>query len=205
MTSRNPAATRTRSILDARVITGPTLGLVQFARHLPPHAHLHIALLSPDADTPLPPISLLARSARLSVRRRIESHPSDPRVIPRACDIARATGATIIQSHTYKPYLIALAQRRLLGIPRIGLHQGWTAENFKVRVFQSINRVMLPRADRVVAVSSDSEQLSLDAGCTPSHTTMIADAVDAADFTCAKNRTAIRHAWGALQKLLAEV
>jgi glycosyltransferase involved in cell wall biosynthesis len=114
----------------------------------------------------------------------------------RAHDLAREVRANIIQSHSYKPHLIALALRKLSGMPWIGFHHGWTAENLKVRAFHSLDRFTLPRADRIVAVSRDSERLVLEAGCPRERTVMITNAVDAADFACGEGRAALRAAWG---------
>ena len=186
---------RILSLLDARVISGPSRGLIQLARNLPPHAHLHLALLAKNLDVVLAPIAAAAGNARLTVHRLVESSAYDPRVILRAKEIATRVGATIIQSHSYKPHVIAYALRAALRIPWIGFHHGWTAENRKVRLFHTLDRLTLPRADRVVAVSSDTERLLLAAGCAPARTVMIANAVDARDFDCSHDRASIRREW----------
>lgn len=191
MNSRPPTM-QILSILDARVITGPARGLIQLARHLPPGARLHIALLAHDADSPLPPIAEEAGDAPLTVHRLIETHAYDPRVIARATELARDIGASIVQSHSYKPHLIAMAVSRLTGTPWIGFHHGWTAENLKVRLFHALDRATLPQADRVVAVSREGEQWMLDAGCAREQVAMISNAVDPADFSCSESRASIR-------------
>ena len=187
---------RLLSILDARVITGPARGLIHLARQLPEHAHLHLALLAPDESTPLPPIAEKAGAgARITVHRLVEHHSYDVGIIARARTLAHQVGANVLQSHSYKPHVIAIALRRLMGIPWIGFHHGWTAENRKVKLFHGVDRFTLPRADRVVAVSSDSERLVLEAGCPRERTVMITNAVDADDFVCRDDRGAIRRAW----------
>jgi glycosyltransferase involved in cell wall biosynthesis len=191
MNSRPPTM-QILSILDARVITGPARGLIQLARHLPPGARLHIALLARDENTPLPPIAEEAGDAPLTVHRLVETSAYDPRVIARATQLARDIGASIIQSHSYKPHLIAMAVSRMTGTPWIGFHHGWTAENLKVRLFHALDRATLPQADRVVAVSREGEQWMLAAGCAREQVTMISNAVDPADFSCRDSRAEVR-------------
>ena len=180
------------SILDAKVITGPVRGLIHLARHLPPGAWLHIALLRSNRDEPLPPIEAAARGAPLTVHPIYESSSYDPTVILRTRDLAREIGARLIQSHSYKPHVIAMGVRALTGIPWIGFHHGWTAESLKMKAFHALDRVTMPRANHCVAVSTHSEQLLLGVGCPRKTTTMITNAVDPADLVSDQTRDEAR-------------
>lgn len=170
------------SILDAKVITGPARGLLHLARHLPDTMHLHVALLRPRGTGPLPPLAEQARSGRLTVWALEENSPFDARLLLRARELARQIHADIVQTHSYKPHLIGAALRVAYGAPWIAFHHGWTAENLKVRLYHALDRLTLPRADRVVAVSRSSECLVLSIGCRRERTLMITNAVDAADL-----------------------
>jgi glycosyltransferase involved in cell wall biosynthesis len=184
------------SILDARVVTGPARGLIHLARHLPPWLRLHVAVLRDRGAGPLPPLEEHVSGGRLTVWPLVEHGSYDPGVIVRARDLARKLDARIVQSHSYKPHVIALAVRAMYGAPWIGFHHGWTAENLKVRLFHVLDHLTLPRADRIVAVSRSSEQLVLGVGCPRERTVMITNAVDPADLASDVPREAARRELG---------
>ena len=55
--------------------------------------------------------------------------------------------------HGYKTDLLGLSVGRSLGIPVIAVSHGWTAQDFKVRLYEKLDRICLRRMDRVVCVS----------------------------------------------------
>ncbi len=180
------------SILDAPVVTGPARGLIHLARHLPTEVHLNVAILRGRGAGPIPRLDDAARG-RMTVFEIQERGPYDPWILKRALEIARSVGAGVVQSHSYKPHLIAMFLRLARRIPWVGHHHGWTAENTKVKVFHRIDTMSLPRADRVVAVSESARTLVRTEGVRADRVVLIPNAVDLEDLqtenTAASART----------------
>jgi glycosyltransferase involved in cell wall biosynthesis len=62
-------------------------------------------------------------------------------------------GANVLCCHGYKADVVGLLAGRRVGIPVIGVSHGWTAETWKVRLYERLDRACLRRMDRVVCVS----------------------------------------------------
>lgn len=69
------------------------------------------------------------------------------------CDHLRQARADILVTHTYKPNILGRVAARRVGIPCVAVSRGWTWENLKVRVYETMDRFNLRFVDRVVAVS----------------------------------------------------
>lgn len=59
----------------------------------------------------------------------------------------------VLVCHGYKAGLIGWLAARKIGIPAIAVSRGWTAENWKVALYEKLDRVMLRRMKKVVCVS----------------------------------------------------
>jgi glycosyltransferase involved in cell wall biosynthesis len=142
-------------LIDTKIVGGPGKGLFQFltnAHRLMPQgfeptvAHFRYGdevteFERAAASRNVPLLDLPARS------------PLDREALALAAATIRARGCNFIQSHGYKSHLYAAFLKNMLGLPWIAFAHGWTSENAKVRLYHSIDRLLLPRADVVVAVS----------------------------------------------------
>ena len=79
----------------------------------------------------------------------------DPLVIGAARRLARDKGIQILESHGYKSHVVCLALKLMLGLPWIAYVHGWTSENFKVEMYNRLDRWIVRFADRIVPVSRD--------------------------------------------------
>lgn len=61
--------------------------------------------------------------------------------------------ADVLLTHSYKPNLLGRIAARRVGIPVVSVSRGWTAENWKVRRYEQLDRFNLRFMDHVVAVS----------------------------------------------------
>jgi glycosyltransferase involved in cell wall biosynthesis len=61
--------------------------------------------------------------------------------------------ADVLLCHGYKADLVGRPAARLAGVPVVAVSRGWTGETLKVRWYDRIDRLFLPRMDRVVCVS----------------------------------------------------
>ncbi|MBL8604384.1 MAG: glycosyltransferase [Myxococcales bacterium] len=183
------------SFLDAPVVTGPARGLIHLGRALPPSVRLHVAILRGRGAGPVPPLDTLSGGA-LTVHTLDELGPFDPTLFVRAARLARELKARVLQSHSYKPHLLALATSKVLQIPWVGHHHGWTAENPKVKRYHQLDAWSLPKARRVVAVAQSAADIVAREGVTPGNIVVIANAVDARDLQSSLDREAARAALG---------
>ncbi len=183
------------SILDAPVVTGPARGLVHLARALPSDVQLHVALLRGRGAGPVPRLDEISGGA-LVVHELQERGAFDPGVVAQAVALAWRIGARVVQSHSYKPHLLALAVRAARRIPWVGHHHGWTAENDKVKRYHRIDAWSLPRADRVVAVAESARDIVMREGVAGQRVVVIPNAVDAQDLQSPHDRDGARAALG---------
>src|SRR5438132_2536255 len=84
--------------------------------------------------------------------------------------------------HGYKTDLLGLWVGRKLGIPVIAVSHGWTAQDFKVRLYEKLDRLCLRRMDRVVCVSQKQADKVIASGTPAERVVVIRDAVQAARF-----------------------
>ncbi len=77
----------------------------------------------------------------------------DPAPIREVHRIMREGGYNLIETHGYKGHLIGYCLSRFAGIPWVAVAHGWTAENWKIEVYNALERFLLKRADAAVAVS----------------------------------------------------
>ncbi len=189
------APTVVLSFLDAPVVTGPARGLIHLARALPPDVRLHVAILRGRGAGPAPPLDVLSDGA-LTVHEIQERGAYDPTIVARALSIAWQINARVLQSHSYKPHLIAMAVRAAKRVPWVGHHHGWTAESEKVKRYHRIDAWSLPRADRVVAVAQSAREIVVREGVQPDRVVVIPNAVDARDLETPMTRGEARAAMG---------
>lgn len=189
------APTVVLSFLDAPVVTGPARGLIHLARALPPDVRLHVAILRGKGAGPVPPLDEISGGA-LTVHEIQERGAFDPTIVANAVRIAWRVGARAVQSHSYKPHLIAMAVRAARRVPWVGHHHGWTAENDKVKRYHRIDAWSLPKANRVVAVAESARRIVEHEGVSADKVVVIPNAVDAKDLTTPLTREEAREKLG---------
>lgn len=62
-------------------------------------------------------------------------------------------GIQLLCTHGFKANSVGVFAKALAGIPQVAFCRGWTAETFRVRVYEALERRLLPFADRIVCVS----------------------------------------------------
>jgi glycosyltransferase involved in cell wall biosynthesis len=137
------------AVIDGYRLTGP--GKQLLASTGPGlDARVRLAVFQRRAS-PTPFILTARRSAPvLSIRDRF---PGDPRAMTQLLHHARAADVDVVQTHGYKPNVIASILARRFGRPWIAFLHGETYENAKIRLYYRLERLALRRATRVVVVS----------------------------------------------------
>lgn len=88
----------------------------------------------------------------------------------------RRSKPDVLLCHGYKADLIGRRAAQHVGVPVIAVSRGWTAETWRVRLYEALDRHDLPMALHVVAVSAAQADQVRAAGVPGSHITVIHNA-----------------------------
>ena len=94
----------------------------------------------------------------------------------------REWDADVLCCHGYKADIVGLLAAHRAGVPVIAMSHGWTAETWKVRVYEAIDRAVLRRMGRVVCVSEGQAGKVRRAGVRADRVIVIRNAVRADRF-----------------------
>jgi glycosyltransferase involved in cell wall biosynthesis len=91
-------------------------------------------------------------------------------------------GADVLCCHGYKANLLGRMAARRQKLPVVAVARGWTAENFKVRLYERLDRFHLSWMDEVVCVSEAQAARVRRAGVRPDLIHVIYNAIDPMRF-----------------------
>jgi len=91
-------------------------------------------------------------------------------------DLLQAQHASVLICHGYKSNLLGRLAARRVGVPVVSVSRGWTGENFKVRLYDRLDRFHLRYMDAVVAVSDGQAAKVLRTGLARDKLTIIRNA-----------------------------
>lgn len=149
--SSAPASTILILIATER-ISGPLKGILQCLRHLDRSRYRPVlCVLRPRRAGPSD-AEEEARRCGIPVEVLEQSGAFDWRLMGQARRMALEHGATLVQTHGYKTHVLGLFLKRSVGVRWVGFEHGWTAENWRVRLYHRLDW-LLRYADRVIAVS----------------------------------------------------
>jgi glycosyltransferase involved in cell wall biosynthesis len=94
----------------------------------------------------------------------------------------RERNADVLCCHGYKAAVVGLLAARRACVPVIAMSHGWTAETWKVRIYEMLDRACMRRMDRVVCVSEQQAQKVRCAGVRADRVVVIRNAVRADRF-----------------------
>jgi glycosyltransferase involved in cell wall biosynthesis len=89
----------------------------------------------------------------------------------------RRLRARVLCCHGYKADLLGTLAARRAGIPVLAVSRGWTGEDWKVRLYEAIDRLVLRWVDGVVCVSEGQARKVRDAGVKPDRVVVIHNAI----------------------------
>jgi glycosyltransferase involved in cell wall biosynthesis len=97
-------------------------------------------------------------------------------------DLLHRLRADVICCHGYKGDLIGRWAARSVGIPAVAVSRGWTAESFRVRLYEFLDRRVLRGMDRVVCVSQGQAAKVKKAGVAAERIRVIPNSIDTQRF-----------------------
>jgi len=106
----------------------------------------------------------------------------DYRAIPVVREYLKEHRIDIVCTHEYRSHVIGMMARRGTKARWVAFSRGWTRENLKVRLFQSLEKVLIRFADHVVAVSGAQRDYLRRLGVSASKLSVVHNAIDVTDL-----------------------
>jgi glycosyltransferase involved in cell wall biosynthesis len=92
-------------------------------------------------------------------------------------------GISILQSHNYKPAFLAWRLKVRTGLPWVAFSHGYTSGGGMLAFYNALDRWLLRKADRVVAVSQSLSKLLARSGVPPDRIRVIPNCIDPSDHS----------------------
>jgi glycosyltransferase involved in cell wall biosynthesis len=108
--------------------------------------------------------------------------PHFPAAISEIRRLLARVGAGVLCCHGYKPDLLGALAARREGVPVVAVSRGWTAETWRVRGYERLDRLALRWMDRVVCVSGEQARKVRRAGVPPHKIEVIYNSVCGSRF-----------------------
>jgi len=115
---------------------------------------LHLGVFLTGAESDNTPFTRAARDQGMPVHVIRGANPYDPRMIRRTLDLVRKHDIAVLHAHEVKSDVIAWIVARLHRVPVVTTLHGWIAGGSKQRMFTAIDKRLVRRFDRVIAVSA---------------------------------------------------
>ncbi|HEY7545873.1 MAG TPA: glycosyltransferase family 4 protein [Blastocatellia bacterium] len=146
------------AIIEAGTVTGSAKNLIEFARRARPEVETCVVTFRREAAHRLSPVihrpfALAAREAGLEVEVIDERYRFDRRIIERLREVVASRAPDIIQSHNVKSHFLVRWSGIARARPWIAFHHGYTTTDWKMRLYNQLDRWSLKRADRIITVS----------------------------------------------------
>jgi len=177
-------------------IGGPGKGVFQFLEHAPADAFEYVLCNFDPKNHPVGQFVHEARRKKLNLRLLKQRVTLDPHLIVQARRVIREHGINLIQTHGYKSNTIGFFVKLLFRVPWIGFAHGFIEESRKLRFYNRIERLVLRRADRIVAVSDSMKALLTQHGIAAQKIRVIHNAIDPIEAVTNASGKEIRQRYG---------
>ncbi len=111
----------------------------------------------------------------------------------------RSRHVNLLCTHGYKADILGLFAGRFTGVPVACFLRGWTGENRRVRIYETLDRLVLHLAEQVVCLSENQAQRLMERRRIASRIHIVPNAIDLPDYSSeqiAKARRQVRELFG---------
>lgn len=130
---------------------GPERQMLGLARALPDEVETSFASFSENGRCQA--FLNEVEHAGFSAHKLVHDSPHLFKCVREVAEVLRERQADILITHGYKSNLLGRIAARRVSIPIISVSRGWTGENLKVRLYDSLDKFHLRFMDRIVCVS----------------------------------------------------
>jgi glycosyltransferase involved in cell wall biosynthesis len=166
------------ALIDTYQVNGPCRGLLQLAGQAKEHGGRFIIGLFFKRQHRTSPAFEECRKRGIEVDVLHQTRRYDPWVIFKAWRMVKGQRVEVLQSHGYKPTVLAWLLKRLMHVPWIAVMHGHTNENKWVVLYNKIDLWAARSADRVITVSSSMKTLLKNSGIPEQRIRVIPNAID---------------------------
>ena len=187
------------ALIDAEDVSSPCRLLFQLVSQFrDKNGRFIIGMFLPSSSATSPAIQE-GRRRGFAIEMLSQKSRCDPWPIFKGREVIRQAKVTLLESHGYKAAFVAWCLKRLTGLPWVAFAHGYTSdsENRRMAVYNRLDRWLMSRADRVVAVSGATGQLLQDAGVKEERLRVIPNAIDPQDYQLEAKGIQFRHECGA--------
>jgi glycosyltransferase involved in cell wall biosynthesis len=179
-------------VLDARVVTGsgggPDKTILNSPRFLEPLGYRMLcAYLHPPEDAGFEVIRTKAAKYQAPLISVPDRGPLDWRVVASLRDVCRREGVTIWHGHDYKTNALGLLLQRLWPMRLVTTVHGWVHHTSRTPLYYKLDRLCLPRYERVICVSDDLLHDCLAAGVPARNCLLLENGIDACEYSRSKS------------------
>ena len=188
MTAENTVnLNRTVSVLHVRSVVGSGGGADKTTLNSPRYLkntryRAVAAYLYPPGDTGFQAIRTRAKAWDCPLEAFPDRGALDISVTWRLHALCRRSDVRIWHGHEYKSNLIGWLLRPLFRFHLVSTAHGWVEHSPKLNLFYAIDRWVLRRYDRVIAVSADLMEICIESGVKPENLRLIENAIEVRDF-----------------------
>jgi len=179
-------------ILDTGIIGGPGKGIFQVLKYASPDVLDYILCTFEYRNPKSTEFIDGARARGLNIELVKERFRFDPSPIFQTAKLVKREQCNIIESHGYKGHLVACIVSKMLGVPWVAVSHGWTTEDWKVRLYHSLDMLLLPFADTALTVSPPLQEKISKLRGPNKPTQLIFNAVDETEISGEAGREVIR-------------
>jgi glycosyltransferase involved in cell wall biosynthesis len=175
-------------VLDARVVSGsgggPDKTILNSPRFLAPAGYRNLcAYLHPPGDPGFEHLRARAAAAGAPLLSIPDRGPWDWRVIGRLLDICRRERVVIWHGHDYKSNALGLLLRRFWPMRLVTTVHGWVKHTRRTPLYYRIDRLCLPRYERVLCVSPDLHEQCRQIGVPAERCLLIENGIDVTEYS----------------------
>jgi glycosyltransferase involved in cell wall biosynthesis len=174
-------------VLDVRVVTGTGGGPEKTILHSPRYLaaagyRMVCAYMRPPNDPGFATLRQRARACEAPLIEIDDRGPLDWRVVGALLEVCRRERVAIWHGHDYKSNLLGLLLRPLWPMRLVTTVHGWVQRTSRTPLYYAVDRLCLPRYERVICVSTDLQQECLRRGVRPARCLLIENGVDTTTF-----------------------
>lgn len=183
-------------ILDLRdtdEIGGPGKTILETFRAIDPSRFaVHVGLFRRFDDHRDTPFLQAARSIGMPVHEIRVRGPYDPTQVWRLRDLVRNEAFDILHPHEASSDVVAYAMRAIHRVPLVSTAHGWIGNSAKGRLMIALDKRVLRRFDRVIAVSEKMQRDLIAAGVPSSKVTLLHNAIVLENYRRTAEQGALR-------------